>query len=974
MALSWNEIKDRALHFSKEWADTSNEEADAKPFLVEFFNVFGISSKRVSTFEHRVKKLDDKDGYIDLLWKGTILIEMKSRGKNLDRAYQQAIDYTHGLKQHELPKYILISDFENFRLYDLEENKTVEFKLNDLVNNVQHFGYILGYQKKIYKEQDPANIKAAELMGKLHDRLEEIGYTGHPLEVYLVRILFLLFAEDTTIFNKQQFQDYLEQRTAEDGSDLAAKLQELFQVLNTAKENRFKNLDEQLADFPYVNGKLFEENLPTASFDTKMRQALLDCCYIDWSKISPAIFGSMFQSVMNPKERRNLGAHYTSETNILKLIKPLFLDDLWKEFESIKDNKNKLPEFHKKVSTLKFLDPACGCGNFLVITYRELRLLELEILRASYKGGQQVMDVSSIIWLDVDMMCGIEYEEFPARIAEVAMWLIDHQMNMQISNEFGQYFVRLPLKKAAKIVHGDALKIDWQSLLNPVNEINVVAKHANIYLVEEPLEEYKTVNVQTETFEIHKGIKPKEKQEIKFDFILGNPPFIGSKIMSQNQRDSVVKEFDNIQGSGVLDYVTAWYIKAAKYIQGTKTKVAFVSTNSIVQGEQTSILWGQMLNKYKIKIHFAHRTFKWSNEAKGNAAVYCVIIGFANFDTNNKSIFEYEDIKGEAHEIKAKNINPYLVDAKDILINKSSNPICNVPKMSFGNMPLDGGHLLLTDDEKNELIIREPQAEKFINSLISAYEFLNGYKRWCLWLVDAQPNELKQMPEVLKRIEYVKKFRLNSVAPSTQKFAETPMLFRDRNQPDTYILIPSTTSENRKYIPIGFFSKKDIANNSCHIVPNGNLFHFGILMSVMHMAWIRTVCGRLKSDFRYSKDIVYNNFPWPDNPTDKQVKAIEKAAEKVLEVRNQFPSSSLAELYGSLTMPAELTKAHNELDKVVDLAYRSQPFTSDANRMEFLFELYEKYTADLFTKEKLKKQKRQLDNDDKRTGLKNDST
>ncbi len=464
MALSWNEIKDRALHFSKEWADTSNEEADAKPFLVEFFNVFGISSKRVSTFEHRVKKLDDKDGYIDLLWKGTILIEMKSRGKNLDRAYQQAIDYTHGLKQHELPKYILISDFENFRLYDLEEDKTVEFKLNDLVNNVQHFGYILGYQKKIYKEQDPANIKAAELMGKLHDRLEEIGYTGHPLEVYLVRILFLLFAEDTTIFNKQQFQDYLEQRTAEDGSDLAAKLQELFQVLNTAKENRFKNLDEQLADFPYVNGKLFEENLPTASFDTKMRQALLDCCYIDWSKISPAIFGSMFQSVMNPKERRNLGAHYTSETNILKLIKPLFLDDLWKEFESIKDNKNKLPEFHKKVSTLKFLDPACGCGNFLVITYRELRLLELEILRASYKGGQQVMDVSSIIWLDVDMMCGIEYEEFPARIAEVAMWLIDHQMNMQISNEFGQYFVRLPLKKSAKIVHADALEIDWATL------------------------------------------------------------------------------------------------------------------------------------------------------------------------------------------------------------------------------------------------------------------------------------------------------------------------------------------------------------------------------------------------------------------------------------------------------------------------------------------------------------------------------
>ncbi len=957
MALSWNEIKDRALNFSKEWADTSNEEADAKPFLVEFFNVFGISSKRVSTFEHRVKKLDDKDGYIDLLWKGTILIEMKSRGKNLDKAYDQAKEYTYGLKQHELPKYILISDFENFRLYDLEEDKVVDFKLDALINNVQHFGYILGYQKKVYKEQDPANIKAAELMGKLHDRLEDIGYNGHPLEVYLVRILFLLFAEDTTIFNKQQFQEYIEQRTNEDGSDLASKLQELFQVLNTPKTYRFKNLDEQLSDFPYVNGKLFEENLPTASFDSKMRQALLECCYIDWSKISPAIFGSMFQSVMNPKERRNLGAHYTSETNILKLIKPLFLDDLWKEFETIKDNKNKLPEFHKKLSTLKFLDPACGCGNFLVITYRELRLLELEILRASNKTGQRVLDVSEIIWLDVDMMYGIEYEEFPARIAEVAMWLIDHQMNMQISNEFGQYFVRLPLKKSAKIVHGDALKTEWQSLLNPINEINVIAKHANIYLTQEATQEYKTVNVQTETFKIHKGKRPEISALKTFDYILGNPPFSGSKIMNQNQRDSVVKEFDNIQGAGVLDYVTAWYGKAAKYIQNTQTKVAFVSTNSIVQGEQTSILWGQMLNKYKIKIHFAHRTFKWSNEAKGNAAVYCVIIGFANYDTNNKRIFEYEDIKGEAHELKVKNINPYLVDAKDILITKRTNPLCNVPKMSFGNMPLDGGHLLLSDEDKTEFLKKEPKAEKYILPLISAYEFLNGKKRWCLWLVDAEPNELKLMPEILKRADLVKRFRLESVATSTQNFATAPTLFRDRNRPETFIVVPRVSSENRPYIPFGFFDKNSIVSDTCMSIPNGNKYHFGILMSKMHMAWVKYICGRLKSDFRYSKDIVYNNYPWPDHIAEKQITAIETATQKVLEARLDFPNSSLADLYDPLTMPPALVKAHNELDKAVDLAYRPQPFTSEANRMVSLFELYEKYTADLFTKEKVKKKK-----------------
>lgn len=913
MALSWNEIKDRALNFSKEWADTSNEEADAKPFLVEFFNVFGISSKRVSTFEHRVKKLDDKDGYIDLLWKGTILIEMKSRGKNLDKAYQQAKEYTHGLKQHELPKYILISDFENFRLYDLEEDKTLEFKLNDLVNNVQHFGYILGYQKKVYKEQDPANIKAAELMGKLHDRLEEIGYAGHPLEVYLVRILFLLFAEDTTIFNKQQFQEYIEQRTADDGSDLASKLQELFQVLNTAKENRFKNLDEQLADFPYVNGKLFEENLPTASFDTKMRQALLDCCYIDWSKISPAIFGSMFQSVMNPKERRNLGAHYTSETNILKLIKPLFLDDLWKEFESVKDNKNKLPEFHKKLSTLKFLDPACGCGNFLIITYRELRLLELDILRATHKGGQQIMDVSSIILLDVDMMCGIEYEEFPARIAEVAMWLIDHQMNMQISNEFGQYFVRLPLKKSAKIIHGNALQTDWE---------NVVSKN-------------------------------------DLSFILGNPPFIGKKEQKPEQKADMEKVFANIKGTGVLDYVTAWYLKAAQYIQNTKIKVAFVSTNSISQGEQVGLLWAILFNRYKLKIHFAHRTFSWRNEAKGNAAVHCVIVGFANYDTNSKSIFEYEDIKGEPHEIKVKNINPFLVEGKDITVENRKSPICKVPEIIYGSFALDDGNYTLSEEERIQIIAENSNSKKLIKPFIGGRELLHSEKRYCLWLLNADPNEIKTNSKIKERVEAVRKWRSNSDRANTKKLAETPTLFAEVRQPKTnYLAFPTVSSVNRKYIPIAFLSPETIASNQLYVLPNANVYYFGILTSFIHMAWVKSVCGRLKSDYRYSASIVYNNFPFPENPTDKQVKAIEEKAQKVLDTRAEFPSNSLADLYDPLSMPPALVKAHNELDKAVDLAYRSQPFTSEANRMEFLFELYEKYTADLFTKEKPKKIKK----------------
>jgi len=916
MALSWNEIKERAISFSKEWENDFNEKAEAKSFMDDFFNVFGVPRRRVAVFEINVKKEGDKQGFIDLLWKGNILIEFKTRGKDLDKAHQQAKDYFPGLKDHELPKYILVCDFAKFRLYDLEEEKVLEFPLKELVNNVQHFGFILGYQKKVYKEQDPANIKAAELMGKLHDRLKEIGYTGHPLEVYLVRILFCLFAEDTTIFNKQQFQEFIEQRTGEDGSDLASKLQELFQVLNTPKESRFKNLDEQLGDFPYVNGKLFEEILPTASFDSKMRLALLECCYIDWSKISPAIFGSMFQSVMNPVERRNLGAHYTSETNILKLIKPLFLDALWKEFESIKDNNSYLFKFHKDLSKLKFLDPACGCGNFLVITYRELRLLELDILRTIHKSGQQVTDVREIIWLDVDMMVGIEYEEFPARIAEVAMWLIDHQMNLQVSEEFGQYFIRLPLKKSAKIFHGNALKIEWENLIS--------------------------------------------KSELSY--ILGNPPFLGHHFQNTEQKIDMRKVFDGAIGLGVLDYVSAWYVKAAKFIElnNTKIKCAFVSTSSITQGEQNGLLWNLLFKKYKIKIHFAHRTFKWGNEAKGNAAVHVVIIGFSNFEIPEKRLFEYEETMGDAHEIKCKNINSYLVNGPDVLLSNRTEPINKVPKMIWGNKPTDAGHFLFENENiKNEFIRIEPDAEKWIRPYMSGDDLIQGKYRYCLWLREIEPWQLNQLPEVKKRVQAVKKSRLESKAEITRRKAETPTLFVQISQPDSnYLAIPEVSSERRKYIPIGFINQEVIASNTIQLVPNATQFHFGILTSLMHNIWMRYTCGRLESRFRYSNTIVYNNYPWPENPTEKQVKAIEVAAEKVLNTRSGFPKSSLADLYNPLTMPPALVKAHNELDKAVDLAYRPQPFIGETNRMTFLFELYEKYTADLFTKQKPKKGRR----------------
>ena len=830
MPLSWNEIKTRATAFSKEWENEVSEDAEAKSFWDDFFNVFGIGRRRVATFEQQVKKIDNKTGFIDLLWKGIILVEHKSRGKDLDKAYRQAKDYFPGLKEKELPRYILVSDFEKFRLYDLEENIHHEFNLFDFVNHVHLFGFIAGYQKRTYKEQDPVNIEAAELMGKLHDKLKAIGYDGHHLELYLVRLLFCLFADDTSIFERGTLHEYIELKTSEDGSDLAMHISQIFTILNTPKDKRFKNIDESLDIFPCVNGKLFEEPLPLASFDGETRKILIDCCLLDWGKISPAIFGSLFQSVMDSKARRNLGAHYTSEKNILKLIKPLFLDGLYKEYATAKESKPKLQKFHDKISKLRFLDPACGCGNFLIIAYRELRLLEIQIIKTLiFKYGKlrvevaadAGVDVGQLIKCDVDRFYGIEYEEFPAQIAQVAMWLMDHQMNQMVTNTFGEYYVRLPLRKSATIIHGNALRTDWQSMIDPM---------------------------------------PWEKEQARYHFILGNPPFIGKHLQNAEQKKDMDNVFMRVNAAGVMDYVAAWYIKAAQYMQKAntveekdlpKTKTAFVSTNSIAQGEQVGILWAELFNKYHIKIHFAHRTFKWGNEAKGNAAVHVVIIGFANFDIFEKLIYEYDNIKGEPHEMKVKNINPYLVFGNDLCIPKRREPICKVSEIAFGNMPNDGGGLIFSDEEKKIFLDEEPKARKYIKPLLSAYEFLNGENRWCLWLLGADPAELKNMPKVLKQIEIVKRHRLKSNREATKKLAVYPSLFGEIRQPSTnYILIPRHSSENRMYIPMGFFLSTDIASDSCLFVANANIYHFGVMQSLIHMVWVKYTCGRIKSDYR----------------------------------------------------------------------------------------------------------------------------
>ncbi len=913
MPLSWNEIKGRAIAFSKAWDGAISERADSQTFCNEFFAIFGLERRRVASFEKQVQSTRAgrkiKNGRIDAFWKGMLLIEHKSAGQSLDRAFAQAVDYFDGLPERDLPRYVLVTDFARMRLCDLEEGSNFEFATAELHKHIKRFAFIAGYRTQAIRPQDPVNLRAAERMGALHDALKASGYAGHPLEVLLVRLLFCLFADDTGIFQPAQaFRGWLEERTAPDGSDLGPQLAQLFQVLNTEEARRSKALDEQLRAFPYVNGRLFEEMLPLAAFNAAMREALLEACALDWSAISPAIFGAMFQSIMDGKARRNLGAHYTSEENILKLIQPLFLDELRTQFDKVKGNRNRLFEFHKKLRTLNFLDPACGCGNFLVVTYRELRLLELDVLRAAYDDGrQQVVDVHQLIAVNVDQFHGIEIEEFPAQIAAVALWLIDHQMNVRISEEFGLYFARIPLTHSPHIVHGNALRVDWSAVL------------------------------------------PAER----CSFILGNPPFVGKHLQSAEQKAELAAAGREVSAdkSAMLDYVAAWYFKAAAYMRkATSLRCAFVSTNSVAQGEQVAALWAPLL-PMGAKIHFAHRTFRWSNEAAGVAAVHCVIIGWALCDAASKVIFEYEDIRAEPHAILVANVNPYLVDAADLLLPSRTRSICDVPPALYGSKPVDDGQLMLSDAEKVELLRREPGAELFVRPVVSAEEFLHGVPRWCLWLVNADPASLRRLPAVMERAQKVRAFRAASTKPQTRDLANQPTVFAEQRQPTArYVVIPLHSSETRRYIPMGYCEPEYVLHNSCAAIQDAGLFHFGVLESVMHMAWVAHVCGRLESRFRYSNNIVYNNFPWPESPTDAQKAAIEAAAQAVLDARTAFPGATLADLYDPLTMPPSLVKTHQKLDAAVDAAYQQglpakRGFKTDAERAAFLFELYQRYTS-----------------------------
>jgi hypothetical protein len=934
--ISWNEIRHNAIKFSREWAGVKSESAEKQTYWNEFFQVFGIRRRVVASFEEAVKKISGDYGRIDLFWPGVLIVEHKSLGEDLRKAETQAFDYIRSLandpeRRDEIPRYIIVSDFARIALHDLEPEEqrdlplfdqkrgtTHEFPLGELHKNVQHFAFIPGYKQHTLQEQDPINIEAVAIMGNLHDALEAGGYTGHDLERFLVRILFCLFAEDTGIFERESFHLFIENRTAADGSDLGQCLARLFEVLDTPPEKRQKNLDETLASFPYVNGELFTERLKFADFNRDMRNALVACTRKDWSRISPAIFGSLFQSVMDDKERRQIGAHYTSERDILKVVRSLFLDDLRAEFETRKADRStgraaRLEEFHEKLCKLHFLDPACGCGNFLVIAYRELRQLELDTLKEIQPGGhgekkgfQQVFskeDVAQLTQVDVDQFYGIEISEWPARIAEVALWLMDHQMNLKVSEAFGQLYQRLPLKKSPHIHPKNALRLDWKTILPPE----------------------------------------------KCTYILGNPPFVGHHYQSAEQKQDQDSVLAAIRGNGVLDYVSNWYVKTSEYMQQTRIVAGLVSTNSITQGEQVGILWNHLFQRYGVKIHFAHRTFPWESEARGKAHVHVVIVGFAAFDSANKRIYDYEGEKPTL--LTARNISPYLIEGGDRALTPRTEPLCRTPKMSWGNKPTDGGHLILSPEERAALLKDEPGARPFIRPYMSGGDFINGIERFCLWLADAEPSMIRKLPRVMERVEAVRKSRLESKAPTTRAYAKCPTLFRQIAQPDSdYLAIPEVSSEKREYIPMAYLSRDIICSNKIQFVPQATLFHFGVLTSGMHMAWMRQVCGRLESRFSYSNSLVYNNFPWP-SPTPEQQLRVEAKGKAILTTREpHLPPrgmATLADLYDPLAMPPELLKAHTELDRAVEKCYRSEPFHSDRERVEYLFSLYEKLTAPL---------------------------
>lgn len=909
-----------AKDFIKRWADRGNEKQDSHSFWLDLLqSVYGIDNPtEYITFEDSVSNMMDSTSFIDgYIEKTNVLIEQKGQHRDLNKGlrqsdgtyltpFQQALRYSATLPYSRRPRWIITSNFKEFYIYDMEKPNSDPsiVKLKDLEKEYYRLEILIDKTNTQIEKETKVSIQAGELIGQIYDELieqyqdPEDPFSLKSINQLSVRLVFSFYAEDAGLFGKRRmFHDYL---VDFDTRNFRHAIIEFFHVLNTKAEDRDPYLDEKLAAFPYVNGGLFEDmDIEIPQFTDHLCELILENASSDfnWSEISPTIFGGVFESTLNPEEKRKGGMHYTSIQNIHKVIDPLFLEELKEELNEIKQLKQhaaikrRALEFQNKLASLTFLDPAAGSGNFLTETYIALRELENEALVLIH-GDNVLLDTESdLIKVSLDQFYGIEVNDFAVSVAKTALWIAESQMFEKTKDLIYSEADFLPIKSYPNIVEGNALTMNWVEVVDPRD----------------------------------------------LDFIIGNPPFIGARKMSSQQSAELKEVFNNRSGVGNLDYVTSWFYKASEFIQDTSIEVSFVSTNSITQGQQVTLLWNPLINNLNLVINFAYRTFKWQNEASDSAAVHCVIIGFSNFSRQNKIIYDGESM------MKVNRINPYLIDGSNTTIKSLSKPLSNVPKMIFGSMPNDGGHLLLTKTEKEALITKDPHSEKYIKKLYGAAEFINNRERYCLWLKDITTNELKSMPYVFKRVAKVKENRLNSKRKATRYLADTPHLFGEIRQPDTnYLLVPAVSSENRRYIPIGFMSKEDIATNRVYVIPDATLYDLGIMTSNVHMAWMRTVAGRLELRYNYSATVVYNTFPWP-KLNEKQKNKIEKAAQSILDARALYPESTLSDLYDEISMPVELRKAHQENDKAVMEAYGMKVGeTTESDSVTQLFKMYEK--------------------------------
>ena len=902
-----------AKKFVEDWKARGDEKSDCQPFWLALLrDIFGVAEpEKLISFEERVKL--DHTSFIDGHIPAThVLIEQKKRGLNLRSPirqsdgtlltpFQQAQRYSAALPYSQRPRWIITCNFEEFLVYDMERptGEPESILLKDLAKEYYRLQFLVEEKSELLRREEEISFQAGELVGKLYDAIlvqyirPDDKNSLHALNILCVRLVFCLYAEDSGIFgHRLQFHDYIKKFNPE---DVRRSLIDLFRVLDTKVADRDPYLNEDLAAFPYVNGDLFAGDIEIPHFTQEIVDLLLHKASegFDWSEISPTIFGAVFESTLNPETRRKGGMHYTSIENIHKVIDPLFLDDLRDELSKIKNLKvektrrEKAEAFRVKLSQLTFLDPACGSGNFLTETYISLRRLENEALKIITKG-QMLMDFGDVIQVSIGQFFGIEINDFAVAVAKTALWIAESQMMKETEDIVKRNLDFLPLKSYSNIIIGNALRMDWNDVV------------------------------------------PKEK----LNYIMGNPPFVGYDFMESFQKEDMRTYFG--EKTGRLDYVTAWYIKSAQFMQKTNIASAFVSTNSITQGVQVPDLWLPMIQRYNVHIDFAWKTFVWDSEASRKAHIHCVIIGFSSSELKkNKIIFE----KDGTHKI-VSNIGPYLIESNDIIIERRSSAVCDVPNLILGNMPKDGGGFVLTPEERETFLKKEPLAAQWIKPYVGAIEFINNKERYCLWLLKAIPAELKKCPMVMSRIQQVRNFRLASKASSTRKFGETPTLFCQIAQPESdFIIIPKTSSGQRRYVPIGFATKDIIVSDLVFIIPNSTVYEFGILSSNVHNFWIRVVGGRLKSDYRYSRDIVYNTFPWP-TPVEAQKKKIKQAAQAILDARALYPDCSLADLYDEVTMPPVLRKAHQENDKAVMQAYG---YTSKVTESEIVADLMKRY-------------------------------